>query len=69
MKNNKEYVRTNIYLTKEQVIRLDNVVDQTGATRAELIRRAIDYTLNASDRDKGASIENFKRYKESKEGE
>jgi hypothetical protein len=41
--------RTNIYLDEEQTASLDRLAGQQGISRAELIRRLLDRTLNNAD--------------------
>lgn len=43
--------RTNIYLEDRQIEMLDRQASEQGISRAELIRRIIDQSLNGGDRD------------------
>lgn len=51
--------RTNIYLTDEQVARLEAQADYMGVSRAEVIRRAIDQYLYSLEDDLNRVTERF----------
>lgn len=48
--------RTNIYLDEEQTASLDRLAGQQGISRAELIRRLLDRTLNNADDDLASDL-------------
>jgi len=53
-------VRTNIYLTADQMKRLEVLRSKSGSTMAEQVRRAIDFWLDSEEQKLVA------RYKEAK---
>jgi Ribbon-helix-helix protein, copG family len=48
--------RTNIYLDEEQTASLDQLAEQEGISRAELIRRLIDRALTGADASRTADL-------------
>jgi hypothetical protein len=48
--------RTQVYLTEEQRRQIDQIVRAEGVTLAEVVRRAIDVYLAASERDPGPAL-------------
>jgi hypothetical protein len=49
-------VRTQIYLTEEQRLRIDRVVDEQGLTMAEVVRRALDAYLDSAAPDPSLAL-------------